>query len=221
MSFIRCLLRKFPVIDYQTLDRMRTTFILSVTWFQFPPINRGRIASFTPMVFPTWPLFQQRLLNRTVDVCGSSMPLTARPWLDTGFFHPFLKMIPVFIDYCWISTVEIAFMLPPRGYPRSFNRYYINRHHTMYSYACKKFDPAGVIRILVCEHSCWVIWVEYLCFSFPMYLLLWANHQHVINIHLHVEKLSVRDIPYSFFFPRPYTTIIVQCFTTFWPGNVV
>ena len=52
-------------------------------------------------------------------------------------------MIPVFIDYCWISTVEIAFMLPPRGYPRSFNRYYINRHHTMYSYACKKFDPAG------------------------------------------------------------------------------
>ena len=142
-TFIRCLLQKFPVIDYQTLDRIRTTFIFSVTWFQFPSINRGRIASFTPMVFPTWPLFQQRLLNRTVDVCGSSMPLTARPWLDTGFFHPFLKMIPVFIDYCWISTVEIAFMLPPRGYPRSFNRYYINRHHTMYSYACKMFDPAG------------------------------------------------------------------------------
>ena len=174
-TFIRCLLQKFPVIDYQTLDRMRTTFILSVTWFQFPPINRGRIASFTPMVFPTWPLFQQRLLNRTVDVCGSSMPLTARPWLDTGFFHPFLKMIPVFIDYCWISTVEIAFMLPPRGYPRSFNRYYINRHHTMYSYACKKFDPVGVIRILVCELPYWVIWVEYLCFSFPMGSLLWGQ----------------------------------------------
>ena len=65
MSFIRCLLRKFPVIDYQTLDRMRTTFIFSVTWFQFPSINRGRIASFTPMVFPTRSVFQQRLLNRT------------------------------------------------------------------------------------------------------------------------------------------------------------
>ena len=45
--------------------RMRTTFIFSVTWFHFPPINRGRIASFTPMVFPTRSVFQQRLLNRT------------------------------------------------------------------------------------------------------------------------------------------------------------
>ena len=27
----------------------------------------------------------------------------------------------------------------------------------------------------------------------------------MINIHLHVEKLSVRDIQYSFFFPRPYS----------------
>ena len=39
--------------------------------------------------------------------------------------------------------VETNFIPSPRGYPRSFNRYYINRHHTMYSYACKKFDPAG------------------------------------------------------------------------------
>ena len=113
-TFIRRLLRKFPVIDYQTLDRIRTTFIFSVTWFQFPSINRGRIASFTPMVFPTWPLFQQRLLNRTVDVCGSSMPLTARPWLDTGFFHPFLKMIPVFIDCYRISSGNKFYTIPKR-----------------------------------------------------------------------------------------------------------
>ena len=68
--------------------------------------------------------------------------------------------------------VETNFIPSPRGYPRSFNRYYINRHHTMYSYACKKFDPVGVIRILVCELPYWVIWVEYLCFSFPMGSLL-------------------------------------------------
>ena len=27
----------------------------------------------------------------------------------------------------------------------------------------------------------------------------------MINIHLHVEKLSVRVVPYSFFFPKPYS----------------
>ena len=109
----------------------------------------------------------------------------------------------------------------PQAFPLILQLLLYNIVTIQSSNAYKKFDPTGSFRIFVCEHSCWVIWVEYLCFSFPMYLLLWANHQHVINIHLHVEKLSVRDIPYSFFFPRPYTTIIVQCFTTFWPGNVV
>ena len=143
-TFIRCLLQKFPVIDYQTLDRIRTTFIFSVTWFQFPPINRGRIASFTPMVFPTWPLFQQRLLNRTVDVCGSSMPLTARPWLDTGFFHPFLKMIPVFIDYCWISTVEIAFMPSLKDPPHPSNCYYtVTTSYNTFPYLWKVWPSRG------------------------------------------------------------------------------
>ena len=84
-------------------------------------------------------------------------------------------MIPVFIDYYRISTVGTNFIPSPRGYPRSSNRYYMNRHHTMHSYACKKFDPVGVIRILVCELPYWVIWVEYLCLGFPMYSILWGQ----------------------------------------------
>ena len=153
---IGILLRKLPVIDYRPLDRIRTTFTLSVTRFQCSPINAGHSAPLHLWRFPT----------------GVSCHQSPGTWLVTDFFHSFPKIIPVFMDYCRISTVEIAFMLPPRGYPRSFNRYYINRHHTMYSYACKKFDPVGVIRILVCELPYWVILVEYLCFSFPMGSLL-------------------------------------------------
>ena len=166
-----------------------TTFILSSTRFRCSSINGGHSASSRLRRFPT----------------GVSCHQSPGTWLVTDFFHSLYNAIPVFIDYYRISTVGTNFIPSPRGYPRSSNRYYMNRHHTMHSYACKKFDPVGVIRILVCELPYWVIWVEYLCFSFPMYLLLWANHQHVINIHLHVEKLSVRDIPYSFFFPKPHS----------------
>ena len=117
---------------------------------------------------------------------------------DSGIY----RLLPDFYGGNKLYTI-------PKHFPLSFNCYCIISSPYNTSNAYKKFDPTGGFRIFVCELSCWVIWVEYLCFSFPMYLLLWANHQHVINIHLHVEKLSVRDIPYSFFFPNAYATVTV------------
>ena len=63
----------------------------------------------------------------------------------------------------------------PKHFPLSFNCYCIISSPYNTSNAYKKFDPTGGFRIFVCELSCWVIWVEYLCFSFPMGSLLWGQ----------------------------------------------
>ena len=131
--------------------------------------------------------------------------------MDTGFFHPFLKMIPVFIDYCWISTVEIAFMLPPRGYPRSFNRYYINRHHTMYSYACKKFDPAGAFPFANAPAGPYRWNISALAF-----LCIRSHERQIIYMRLGYTctcRKAIRQRHPIFFFAltNSYTSIIMQC----------
>ena len=127
-TFIRCLLRKFPVIDYQTLDRIRTTFTLSVTRFRCSPINAGHSAPLHLWRFPT----------------GVSCHQSPGTWLVTDFFHSFPKIIPVFMDYCRISTVEIAFMPSLKDPPHPSSCYYtVTTSYNTFPYLWKVWPSRG------------------------------------------------------------------------------
>lgn len=130
----------------------------------------GRTVPFTPTAFSILVLFQQRLFNRKADVYGSSLLLTAKPWLDTSYFHSLYNTIPVFIDYCRISPMETTFMLSPKTDPHPSNCYCTVRHHTVHPNTYKRFDPArGAFSFANAPAGSYR--VEYLYFVFPMYSL--------------------------------------------------
>ena len=104
----------------------------------------GRTVPFTPTAFSILVLFQQRLFNRKADVYGSSLLLTAKPWLDTSYFHSLYNTIPVFIDYCRISPMETTFMLSPKTDPHPSNCYYtVTTSYNTFPYLWKVWPSRG------------------------------------------------------------------------------
>ena len=133
-------------------------------------LRSAQTVPFTPTAFSILVLFQQRLFNRKADVYGSSLLLTAKPWLDTSYFHSLYNTIPVFIDYCRISPMETTFMLSPKTDPHPSNCYCTVRHHTVHPNTYKRFDPArGAFSFANAPAGSYR--VEYLYFVFPMYSL--------------------------------------------------
>ena len=105
---IGILLRKLPVIDYRPLDRIGTTFILSVTRFQCLPISAGYSVPSCLWQYS----YRDSLLSVAGTLIGYKFLLLFRK-NDTGIYW-------LLSDYFG----ENNFYIVPRVYPHPSNYYY-------------------------------------------------------------------------------------------------